>query len=219
MNLQNSLKCLLASAVAIGWAIPADAQVVVTEATGTIQSFEGGAFGNGGGGAYLGQPVTIDFSYDASTVSGSIINTDWIQTAPLTSALIVGGVFGSGINLEPGGPGAGSITDDLNLTANSLTVTVVSDLVPPTPDFTGDLYGLSYFSDGTNTTLKLIQDTFANGNLDSQSSGAANLSNVSVTQVAQAPEIDPASAVSALTLLMGGIAVIRGRKFGAMKLT
>jgi hypothetical protein len=27
-----------------------------------------------------------------------------------------------------------------------------------------------------------------------------------------APEIDPASAVSALTLLMGGLAVVRGRK-------
>lgn len=212
MNLQKGLKILFASTVAVGWAIPASAQIVVNEATGTIESFEGAAFGNGGNGAYLGQPVTIDFSYDQSTVSTSIVNTDFIQTAPLTSALIVGGVLGSGINLEPGGPGAGSITDDLNIAANTVAVTVVTDLFPPTVDFTGDLYGLSYFTDGTKTTFQLIQDTFANGNLDTQSSGVANLSNVSVTQVTQAPEIDPASAVGALTLLMGGIAVIRARK-------
>jgi hypothetical protein len=32
--------------------------------------------------------------------------------------------------------------------------------------------------------------------------------------VASAPEIDPASAMSGLTLLLGGIAVIRGRRAG-----
>jgi hypothetical protein len=33
-----------------------------------------------------------------------------------------------------------------------------------------------------------------------------------VTSVASAPEMDPASALSALTLLVGGIAVMRGRR-------
>jgi hypothetical protein len=33
-----------------------------------------------------------------------------------------------------------------------------------------------------------------------------------VTSVLKAPEIDPASATSALTFLIGGLAVLRGRK-------
>lgn len=218
MKLQNALRLILASAVAIAWAIPADAQMVVIEATGNVQSLDGAAFGNVGDGAYLGQPVTIDFSYDQSTLSTSIVNLDFVQTAPLTSAFIVGGIFGSGINLEPGGAGAGSITDVVDFSANPLGVTVVTDLVPPTSDFTGNLYGLSFFTDGTNTTFQLIQDTFANGNLDLQSSGVANLSNAGITQV-QAPEMDPASALGALTLLVGGIAVIRAKKSLQPKLT
>jgi hypothetical protein len=36
----------------------------------------------------------------------------------------------------------------------------------------------------------------------------------SASVVASAPEIDPASAMSGLTLLLGGLAVIRGRRAG-----
>lgn len=36
----------------------------------------------------------------------------------------------------------------------------------------------------------------------------------SATVIASAPEIDPASAMSGLTLLIGGLAVIRGRRAG-----
>jgi hypothetical protein len=39
-----------------------------------------------------------------------------------------------------------------------------------------------------------------------------SVSRDATTAVATAPEIDPASAVSAFTLLAGGLAVIRGRR-------
>ena len=154
MNLQSGFKLFLAAAVAVCCASPADAKPVVTQVTGDVQSFSGGWVGNG---SEIGKPVTVDYAYDSSAVKSSISNGFDVQTAPITSADIVGGIFGAGI------------------------------------------------------TFDLTRDAYSNGLLDRDDSGTVALSNVSVAQV-KAPEIDPTSAISALTLLMGGLAVIRGRK-------
>jgi hypothetical protein len=42
--------------------------------------------------------------------------------------------------------------------------------------------------------------------------GAVELANVDITSATRAPEIDPASAASGLTLLVGGLIVLRGRR-------
>jgi hypothetical protein len=208
MKLQSALKLLLASSVAACWALPANAQTVDTDITGTVSSLQG-AWGSGD----LGKPVTLDFAYNASAVSASITGNFLIESAPITSASILSGALGSGINLEPNGPGTGAITDTINLNTNAVTAGVVTSANAPSHGFTGDVFGMSFFTDGINTTVDVVRNAFQNGVYDSRDSGKAFLSNVTVGPGNQAPEIDPASALSALTLLMGGLAVIRGKKF------
>jgi len=60
-----------------------------------------------------------------------------------------------------------------------------------------------------------VRDAFVEGKPDRPDSGEVILSNVSNVGPGsvQAPEIDPASTLGALTLLIGGLAVIRGKKF------
>lgn len=74
-----------------------------------------------------------------------------VQTAPITSADIVGGIFGAGINLEPDGPGTGTATGALNLTTYVLTTTALTGVNAPTPGFTGDVFGLSLVTNGTTS--------------------------------------------------------------------
>jgi hypothetical protein len=209
MKLQSAFKLLLASSVAACCVAPAYAQTVDTAFTGTISSLQGGGWSN----SDIGQPVTLDFAYDAASQSSSVSNGLYVISAPITSASIVGG-WGSGINLEPNGPGAGTVTDTVNLNTGSVTASAVTSANAPGRGFTGDVFGLSLITDGINTTLDVVRNAFVNGAPDPRGSGNAFLSNVvSVVPGGQAPEIDPASALSALTLLLGGLAVIRGKKF------
>jgi hypothetical protein len=208
MNLQIALKLLLASSVAACCALPANAQMVDAEITGNVSSLLG-AWGNAG----IGNPVTLDFQYDASSISASTIGNFYIVSSPITSASIVGGALGSGINLESDGPGSGTIADSVNLNTGTVTASIVTRADKPSGGFTGSVFGLNFFTDGINTTVDVVRNAFENGRIDLRDSGQAFLSNVSVGPGNQAPEIDPASGLSALTLLMGGLAVIRGKKF------
>ena len=59
-----------------------------------------------------------------------------------------------------------------------------------------------------------MRDAFVKGKPDPRDSGEVILSNVNLVEGGgQAPGIDPASALSALTLLIGGLAVLPGKKF------
>jgi hypothetical protein len=61
--------------------------------------------------------------------------------------------------------------------------------------------------------VQLIDSSF--NSISSQSTGAS----VSVSSAIKAPEIDPASAMGALTLLFGGLAILRGRRTPAPRVT
>jgi hypothetical protein len=209
MNLQSAFKLILASSVAVGCVFAADAQTVSTEFTGTVDSLQGAGWAS----SVIGNPATIDFAFDAGAQSNSFSNEFYIVSAPITSASIVSGVLGSGINLESGGPGTGTFTDTFNLSAGSVTTSVVTSADAPSGGYTGDVFGLSFLSDGIHTTFEVVRNAFENGIPDPRESGAAFLSNANIVPGGQAPEIDPASALSALTLLLGGLAVIRGKKF------
>jgi hypothetical protein len=208
MTLQSGFKLLLASAVAVCGAATANAQSVVTEISGDVQSFHGGWTGNS---SQIGQPVTFDFAYDASAVTTTDTSTKETDSAPITYAKLVGGVFGAGINLEPDGSGAGKLTDTLDFNSGITTIAAQTSTHAPSPGFSGDVYGFSLDFNGTSTSVDLTRDVYSHGHLDRDESGTVDLGNVGVGQV-QAPEIDPTSALSALTLLMGGLAVIRGRQ-------
>jgi hypothetical protein len=213
MNLQSGLRLLAISVAAICWGGQANAQTVTLEASGTVDALHGGGWGAFGGNSNLGQAVTLDFAYNSGAITETLNNNFLVESAPLTSASIVSGAFGSGINLESNGKG--SITDQFNLTDGTFTSTSATSGHAPSKGFTGEVFGFSFVTNGVNTTLDVIRNTFFDGIRDARDSGTAILSNVSIGQVTgtQAPEIDPASALSALTLLAGGLAVIRGRKF------
>jgi hypothetical protein len=74
--------------------------------------------------------------------------------------------------------------------------------------------------DGVNKVTFATSDTFgfldSMGNMVIAGTGAAAtfVDNLTVSSPTAAPEIDPASALSALTLLLGSLAVLRGRRAG-----
>ena len=211
MKLQSVFKIVLASAVAACCVAQADAQTVVTELSGTVDSFQGAGWDNNS----IGQPVTLDFAYEAAAQTSSFDNGIFTLSAPITYASIVGGL-GSGINLESNGPGTGSITDTIDTNTSTGTASVITSADAPGSGFTGNVFGLSFLSDGFHNTLELVRNAFSAGIPNPGESGTAFLSNVNVVAGGQAPEIDPASALSALALLMGGLAVIRGKKFATV---
>ena len=57
------------------------------------------------------------------------------------------------------------------------------------------------------------RDTGSNSGSASGSASGSGSSTTSSSDPAAAPEIDPAGALSAFTLLAGGLAVVRGRRF------
>jgi hypothetical protein len=92
-------------------------------------------------------------------------------------------------------------------TANTL-LTAVSGV-----NGSGELVVFTFDAIGTGTsTLAIQNETLLNSSInvisDLTKSGFVNVSPPTVA----APEIDPASTMAALTLLMGGLAVMRGRR-------
>ena len=211
MNLQFALKLLLAGSVAACCVPTAEAQIIDGEITATISSLQGSGWGSGN----IGHSVTLDLAYDStpSQQTQSFNNGIYILSSPITFASIVGGPFGNGTNLEPNGPGSGALDQDVNTITNAETWTIVTSAKSPSGGFTGDVFGMSYSTDGVDTTLDVVRDAFVKGKPDREDSGEVILSNVSSVQSVPAPEIDPASTFSALTLLIGGLAVIHGKKF------
>jgi hypothetical protein len=208
MTIQNTIKVLLVSAAAVCCVCPAHAQAVYLEASGTVDSFHGG-FGSS---SDLGQSVTLDFSYDSGSMTQLLTPTDYILSAAITSASIVSGVYGSGINLERSG--SGSIVDDVSLGDGSVTSTAWTSIDPPNLSYTGQVFGFSLLQNAAGNTLDLIRDVYNKGVLDVRNSGSVSLANITVgdgVAPASAPEMDPSSAASALALLLGGLAVLRGR--------
>lgn len=206
MNLQFALKLLLASSVAACCVATAQAQILDGEFTATVSSLQGSGWGSGN----IGKSVTLDFAYDSSQQTSSFINGIFTVTWPITSASIIGGPFGKRINLEPNGRGSGTAVDDLDTNTGAGTQTIVTSANSPSSKFTGDVFGMYYISDGVDAKLDVVRDAFVKGKPDPRDSGEVFFSNVNLVQ---APEIDPASALGALTLLIGGLAVMRGRKF------
>ena len=130
------------------------------------------------------------------------------DSASLTFAGTVSG-YGAGTNLEPDGAGTDSSAKISTPTLTSSPSPSIPAQKAPSPGFTGDVFGVSYFTDGVNTTSEIVRNAFQNGRADSKDSGKAFISDVnSVT--AQALELDPASTVGGLTLLLGCLAVMRG---------
>ena len=107
--------------------------------------------------------------------------------------------------------GASTYYNSSGLGAAALTASAAgaSQLYTLTPTNTNQWAAetLTFTATGSTTTIEFLADS-------AYTSEYTGLDNVSVQQVGSvsAPEIDPASAASALTLLLGGLAILRGRR-------
>jgi hypothetical protein len=75
----------------------------------------------------------------------------------------------------------------------------------------GDLYQLSFYYGGSLGNDAYFSDVATNG-MGGGAGNGADILGYANPVVQSAPEIDPASTMSALTLLAGGLMVLRGRK-------
>lgn len=78
----------------------------------------------------------------------------------------------------------------------------------------GDVYDWTFTRTIAPATSSILGDWSGTGTpvVIGSGNGAVELADVMITSAIKAPEIDPTSAASGLTLLVGGLAVLRGRK-------
>jgi hypothetical protein len=78
----------------------------------------------------------------------------------------------------------------------------------------GDVYDWTFTRTIASVTSSIVGDWSGTGTpvVIGGGNGATELADVVITGATKAPEIDPASAASGLTLLLGGLLVLRGRK-------
>jgi hypothetical protein len=121
--------------------------------------------------------------------------------------------------LVSGETGLGSFDNYTTVVSGYRGTTLVKSVTENYPGSGGDRFnGLNI--DGVNKVSFSTRDTF--GFLDSlgnmvvsgTSAAATFVDQLTLSSATAAPEIDPASALSALTLLLGSLAVLRGRRAG-----
>jgi hypothetical protein len=121
--------------------------------------------------------------------------------------------------LVSGETGLGSFDNYTTVVSGYRGTTLVKSVTENYPGSAGDRFnGLNI--DGVNKVSFSTRDTF--GFLDSlgnmvvsgTSAAATFVDQLTLSSATAAPEIDPASALSALTLLLGSLAVLRGRRAG-----
>jgi hypothetical protein len=219
--------CLLAAA-------PGRAALITYEASGTIgQADNASQLPSVLSAAAVGGTLSLDFTVDTSTIGNPSGPGAATFFSPLVSAQASIGSGSFGLSLDNNQIG---IASDQSLGGAYLTQYSVSSSGNVAANFTGttstfslltaafgaaplNLYGDTSLSNAPLNAsdanlLDLFQvstSSYVDGILQSTSDVLVT-SNVAVTSVTQAPEINPASAGSALTLLLGSLAVLRGRR-------
>jgi hypothetical protein len=176
-------------------------------------------------------PVPAGYSgFNWGTGANQAINSGpdaaiYYLTSPAASIVEFGrtGLFDlNGVDyqvLVSGETGLGSFDNYTTVVSGYRGTTLVKSVTENYPGSGGDRFnGLNI--DGVNKVSFSTRDTF--GFLDSlgnmvvsgTSAAATFVDQLTLSSVTAAPEIDPASALSALTLLLGGLAVLRGRRAG-----
>ena len=184
-------------------------------------------------GALPAGPVPAGYSgFDWGTGANQAINSGpdaaiYYLTSPAASIVQFGQTSLFDLNsvdyqvLVSGETGLGSFDNYTTVVSGYQGTTLVKSVTENYPGTGGNAFnGLNI--DGVNKVTFSTSDTF--GFLDSLghmvvsgTSAAATFVDeltVSSPSVTAAPEIDPASALGALTLLLGGLAVLRGRRAG-----
>ncbi len=168
-----------------------------------------------GGGTQSNTTSILDFSTDGTllpggvnsgSVSGALPGTVILNNASFFNELQQGITLGSTISLQvnatTNAPSSGSLPDTLSVF-----------LLDPTAS-----YSLINTTDptGANSLLTLQIDGTPSGSVAGYSGSSPTIPvtiNAAGTHPTAAPEIDSSSAVSAITLLVGGLCVLRGRRW------
>jgi hypothetical protein len=208
---------LLVAISLLGFYSPARAQSDYDVTINTASILGSGAtltFDFLGGGGTQSNSVTIsDFSTNGTLVPGGInsgsVNGSLPGTATLTNAtffnelqqgITLGSTISFQVDLTTNAPTGGSLADTLSIF-----------LLDPTAS-----YSLTGTGDPTGSdSLVTVQiDGTSGGNVAAYdgSSPSVPVSIVAVSSSAQAPELDVATTVSALAVLLGVFAVLRGRR-------
>lgn len=171
-----------------------------------------------GGGTQSNSATISDFSTNGTLVSGGVNSGSVSGSLPGTTTLTNASFFNElqqGMILGP------TISFQVDLTTNAPTGGSLPDtfslfLLDPTAS-----YSLTNTSDPTGSdSLTTIQIDGSSSGIVGVYSGSGPSVPVTVTAVTgamQAPEIDPSTALSALTLLMGTLAVLRRQRFEVMR--
>jgi len=167
-----------------------------------------------GGGTQSNSVSILDFSTDGTLVSGGVNSGSVSGSLPGTATLSNASFFNE---LQQGITLGSTISFQVDATTNAPTGGSLPDtfslfLLDPTAS-----YSLTNTTDptGSDSLVTLQIDGTAGGNIAVYSGSSASIP-VSVKAVSaptSVPEIDSPTALSALTLLLGGLAVLRGRRF------
>jgi len=232
MKMQRVVTILSAAGILLLSATPGQAQFVTYQASGIITEADlGTPLPSALASAALGQTLFVDFTINTAT-SGAVNGGpgDNFYTNPIVS---VSASIGSGFTPIGNDFSGVEVSADYLAAGNYLYQTQHSGFSQGT-DGTGLTSGLSWVTQASGPQpLSIYPDaSLSNAPLpaalatdydylnlffsNSQGSGTLDIgSDISIQQVSgtvSAPEIDPTSAVSALTLLLGSLAVLRGRK-------
>jgi hypothetical protein len=152
-------------------------------------------------------PFPDSFTLDTSTLSGSVVNGIGTYTEHF-SQLGNDDIF---LDQE-----SASATFTVNYRGATPQVTSFEAGVPaayPSGDLKGLIMGWNYVESAGHSVLTITD--YYTSYITNQISGATETIkgvNISLANATPAPEMNPASAASAMTLLLGGLAVLRTRK-------
>ena len=233
MITQRAAGILSATIVLLLSAEPGHAAFVTYQATGTIDQADNTAQLPGAlSAATVGQALSIDFTVNTQTAGTSIgpgadayLSSVVWATASVGSGTAALGVDSSEIDVVNNYFDGSNYNTEYSLTSNS-NIPVNFTGTATTFELLTGASGAQPLNIYKNTSLSnapikasmanavdglfIITSSYIDGIYQSTSDVFAD-SNVSISRVT-APEIDPGSTISALTLLMGGLAVLCGRR-------
>ena len=158
-------------------------------------------------------PFPSSFTLDTSTLNGSVVNGIGTYTEHFdVSAPANENLFGEGFfNTESGSADFTINYSGAKPVVTSFDVGVYGNF--PSGDLKGFDWGFDYVKTAGGSTLTISEEYLPYIGND-YGTATETLKNVKISLAAptKAPEIDPASAASGVTLLFGSLAVLRSRK-------
>jgi hypothetical protein len=213
----TNMKKILGMVALMAAPIAANAQAVTIDFKGTIADASGIFAGDTGtiAGSYVFNYSNADPTQSAGTVGSAL---GWQSSSAGAYMFSTAAVFNAGNNIYSDGP-PGSLSNQSIVLATPGQSFLAANWQQTDPnDFTLSALGIT--STGTPWSHEGLPVFGAGdqvpGEIEVEINGAPSLLDYNVTSLqvvrTRAPEISPASAASGLTLLLGGLAVLRGRR-------